>query len=518
MKTTTKTALAITVVLFIALGTVLVNSDYLQGRMRGLRLTRPASSRVNTERKVQPQILPRYNESRCYDSDGGEKYLKKGTIYGTINPSDGKTVHTDYCSGSTLIEYSCSGTIAKKTNYECPNGCAAGVCNKEIKIEDGEVVTIEKGKKVKLENNITVEIADIYFSYLGSGGNERAVISTKHFINNYPLDLTAFNHILKPNPEHESLWNEAHGYRVTIHSINEDETVDVSFDSLTSPLDTPQDLYNACMEKYDNHTKCYVESLFEPVNEEIKIETDNFILIGAQEYSDFIGATSESLEFHYEADVEVIGYEKLTEAKVPVRFVKGGSTFVTSDTGIKWLVSNSQKNGAYEMEESQSFGKYVAAHELVHLIIRPNPPISEILNEGLATYIGLQIENYYDFYCVDDGYYKFEESHDFGQLNLYNQIPYGEGGASLYYTSACFWDEYIETEGSEIFQDTMNLIKDYQHIKEKTSFFEIIEEDLSVEMDYYRTKYGFNYTGENGEYGQVGEYYIPFGGSTVTEW
>jgi len=68
----------------------------------------------------------------CSDTDGGFKPLVKGTISGYQN---GQTYsHTDYCiSGTTLKEYSCSGTFPGNSTYNCKNYgpnyiCYYGLC------------------------------------------------------------------------------------------------------------------------------------------------------------------------------------------------------------------------------------------------------------------------------------------------------------------------------------------------------------------------------------------------------
>lgn len=71
-----------------------------------------------------------YDETSCYDTDGGLNFEKKGTTYGKMaNIRRSQTQFTDSCNGTILTEYSCEGTNVKSNQEECESGCANGACN-----------------------------------------------------------------------------------------------------------------------------------------------------------------------------------------------------------------------------------------------------------------------------------------------------------------------------------------------------------------------------------------------------
>jgi len=74
MKNQSKILLAVPAVVIIV-GVVFYagNSGLFQGRIF---------------RSVQEQMFPAYNESKCYDSDGGENYEKNGITYGKMSVKD----------------------------------------------------------------------------------------------------------------------------------------------------------------------------------------------------------------------------------------------------------------------------------------------------------------------------------------------------------------------------------------------------------------------------------------------
>jgi len=74
---------------------------------------------------VQGLMRPAYDTNKCYDSDGGQNYDVKGTVYGKMSTRSNRTQYTDYCDGDTLIEYYCEGNsvkMQKKQSYKCSDG------------------------------------------------------------------------------------------------------------------------------------------------------------------------------------------------------------------------------------------------------------------------------------------------------------------------------------------------------------------------------------------------------------
>src|SRR3989339_496971 len=77
---------------------------------------------------VQGLMRPAYNENKCYDSDGGQKYDVKGTTYGKMSVRNSKTQFTDSCDGNTLVEYYCekNNVAEKKENGGIKKECSDG--------------------------------------------------------------------------------------------------------------------------------------------------------------------------------------------------------------------------------------------------------------------------------------------------------------------------------------------------------------------------------------------------------
>ena len=121
--------MGVVLTLIIVAGVILVsNSDYLQGRFSKLRRS---PRRASTENY---QILPAYDEQKCYDSDEGQNHDVKGTVYGsTIDRLGNKTSanKVDICQNGKLIEYYCSSNnLIRSTSTACSEGtiCENGAC------------------------------------------------------------------------------------------------------------------------------------------------------------------------------------------------------------------------------------------------------------------------------------------------------------------------------------------------------------------------------------------------------
>jgi len=66
----------------------------------------------------------------CSDSDGGFEFFRKGIVNDITNGG----TYTDYCfkDGNTLVEHACGENhLVTWVEFECPNGCENGACNKE---------------------------------------------------------------------------------------------------------------------------------------------------------------------------------------------------------------------------------------------------------------------------------------------------------------------------------------------------------------------------------------------------
>lgn len=76
----------------------------------------------------------------CSDTDGGVEYYTPGTV--TVSNTNGDVTYDDFCSGSTLVEFSCHSTSALALNYtySCEHGCSNGACNQESAREKVHIV------------------------------------------------------------------------------------------------------------------------------------------------------------------------------------------------------------------------------------------------------------------------------------------------------------------------------------------------------------------------------------------
>lgn len=69
--------------------------------------------------------------AECVDSDGGKSFYIRGDIEYTAGP--GIAGGSDECESSTLLDelYCDENNFGAHEYYECPNGCADGVCIEE---------------------------------------------------------------------------------------------------------------------------------------------------------------------------------------------------------------------------------------------------------------------------------------------------------------------------------------------------------------------------------------------------
>jgi len=62
------------------------------------------------------------SSAACNDTDGGKNFSVKGST------SFGGNVYTDFCNGSSVVEYYCQDSQGYSTTYNCPYGCSDGIC------------------------------------------------------------------------------------------------------------------------------------------------------------------------------------------------------------------------------------------------------------------------------------------------------------------------------------------------------------------------------------------------------
>ena len=112
----------------------------------------------------------------CSDSDNGDYYEK-----GTMKAGGSDTGHTDLCGDSkTLTEYYCENNEARKTAFNCPNGCNDGACLK------GEAVSEQITCRFKNSDREQQCVIAGGFSSVDEGtkfckGKENCVINYKGF-------------------------------------------------------------------------------------------------------------------------------------------------------------------------------------------------------------------------------------------------------------------------------------------------------------------------------------------------
>jgi hypothetical protein len=367
-----------------------------------------------------------------------------------------------------------------------------------------------EGDIVNLANNITVQVEKVEIR-MGRILN----LTASHFIDGIPLDLDSDTSIMELETDNHFTWNETHGYRVELISLEENNDFVVEFTPLTPYLSNPADLYNDCYLLLGSTDRCYQYSLFEPLPGEIEIETDNFFIIGLEKNEDFLEGLGDQLEICYAADVDFMGIET-SFRDIPVHVLEGDTSGVAvmGGFGIKLPYFG---DGTNDYEGVTDCINNVMSHELSHAVVFA-APISEILNEGLATFVAHQVIDSSNFSCEEDGYNRYGEFSSFGDMNLYSQIPYSEGGSELYFTSACFWDEYYNDFGVNNFLDTMDLLDANRNFTSSGSTIDLIEGGLGIDLSDYMDKYGFNYTTAEYPLEDIAERYVIFGGSTGTRW
>ena len=156
--------LAVVIVIILLLGAFFVkDTGILEGRMFLKPNTSTLQQKEITKSKLvlpaynqvlkYKSVLPAYNESRCYDSDFGKEYTKKGTIYG-------KERKSDYCDGGDLIEFYCEEnrikeeTITTGVKKECINGKLSNTTHEPV--QEFNVNEVDLATVTLTEGNISI--------------------------------------------------------------------------------------------------------------------------------------------------------------------------------------------------------------------------------------------------------------------------------------------------------------------------------------------------------------------------
>jgi hypothetical protein len=347
----------------------------------------------------------------------------------------------------------------------------------------------EAGELIELSNNITVEVEEVKLVDDRSWG-QTVFLTVTHSIDGNRTTSTPTKHILVYENEHMETWNEASGYKVEVKNINAQGDFTLEFTPLTGYLENSLDLYNECLYQKDSARLCHKYSLFKPLPDEIELQSDNFRLYGPKSGKNYLEGRLNQFEQCYQSNLMFMDLEEKNIRSL-IRYLRSDSnTLVTSIHGI---VIPYYGNYLADQDDNGECSDKFISHELVHLIVQKSA-LSSILNEGLATFIAAQIYNERELSCEESGYNLDGKFHTFGYLNLYEQIPYLDGGLELYYTAACFWDEYYTEFARANFVKTLKLLIDDEKSESQGSTIDLLEENLSLDLSSYLSKYGFNYT------------------------
>jgi len=356
--------------------------------------------------------------------------------------------------------------------------------------EDAQDVILEAEERYTLPNNLTLNVSRI--------DDRRSSVSIRIslYINGRSVGDSLINLNKEPGDSFRKQFYEDYGFRVQLLSFNESE-LNVSLTALTGHLETPEDLYEACREVGREHPNCLRYSPHDSVEGEITIDAGKFVLVGPDEEEtlEYMTYLSQQFETCYDSLTEEMGHE-MDRSYYTVRLADYGyGVYITTSSRIIWPYNEDDYLLDYLRLCSEECNDGVVAHESAHTIIG-GAPISGILNEGLATYFERETSDMHSLVCYDDYYtlYRREERREFGNLGDYERIPYNEGGRDLYWTAACFWEEYRETFGEEIFASTLQLLLgDREDDSTIINLFERLEEQFNIDMSYFREKYNTRY-------------------------
>ncbi len=426
----------------------------------------------------------------CYLSDSRKSYIydypENATGYSSAWP--GYTV--EECRGLAIDTYNTAQTL---------------------------YTTLKEGDSITLSNNIRIDIGEIGIKDSPQYESPSASISVNHYLENPERELlllgmkeNRLKHALNSEAGDGSTtsfaaWNEMFGYRITLDLVNDDGSLNVHFTALTPYISYPEDLYNDCMVLNNEKGICAIYSLFEPRKGEKEIKINPFTIIGPENAYSYMQYFAKQVDYCYRDITNFIGINaSIPEIPIHLLPIKSGVQKMDG-TGIRWAIGPNEYSDFSEKLKIDYCNNTTLAHELVHAVVF-NGPFSSIVNEGLATYLEKIILNRdptLKLLCESTDYKLYDQVNQFGSLNAYTYIPYTPDGQKLYYTSACFWQEYDELYGHENFQNTMRVFDENRSDNSNISTFDLIsdslENSINIDWDYFREKYGFNDNGE-GQY------------------
>jgi len=399
------------------------------------------------------------------------------------------------------------------TNNKCDQICSSnkcgndgGKCSKpkaDFSKVKGETVTLKKGMKYKLKNNLDLEVTKI--KLIKFGESEGIVLGLDHFINGKRTSRHPATYgFEKKGDKFLPDWSENYGYRVRVNKFNsKDNSVEVTFYPLTGKLSSPVDLYKDCL-NYRDFLSCYRFSAFDPIEseDEIKIETPNFVILGPKKIESYLKYVQDEVESCYKENKVALGVGLHDTEKFPVRV----SLSHEADPRVNYdgFYLNVGKEAFNPKNQNNINGKcddLLISHEIVHAIFKPDPTeIPEFppaLNEGLATYVANELlsNSPKDLKCGAKGYilgnYKEEPYvplHKWGTIDFHPKDPNELSGFDLYWVSACFWNDLRNDHGEKKFKEVIKLM---HGVKENTAFLEMLK-NVGINSTKYQKKYGID--------------------------
>jgi len=245
------------------------------------------------------------------------------------------------------------------------------------------------------------------------------------------------------------------------------------------------------MSSKDDHDTCYIYSLYEPVQGEIQLQSEHFIVIGPEYSQSYMEFMSSQFEYCY---TDMMDYLQIDEEIpfFPVRILPSDNSSggAVGDNGMKLLGPERMlsRDNSSKTASTNFCDNSLLSHELVHAAMR-GTPLSSVFNEGLATYYSVVVKHPI-LICKADGYiYRDNEKVEFAVLNKGGRLQ-----TEQYHTGACFWDEYVKDNGYNVFLETIQVLKEADG--QQISTLDLINEALGIDFTEARSKYGFTSNSE----------------------
>ncbi|MDP2642704.1 MAG: hypothetical protein Q8P62_02590 [Candidatus Peregrinibacteria bacterium] len=394
--------------------------------------------------------LPAYDETKCYDSDGGKNYEELGTTRGAISRSEYGN-KTDFCNATTqLTEYYCDGGIIKNQTHDCDEGCISGKCESDLQINISDS-DIGKSFDLKYSNYLSfpdgVKTYFGYYDFDNNGEKEFVVYSKKMVDGKEYLLTTSFIPLEYFKYMSYEISLACPKLKITGKKANENEfTIDIV---------QKKDLNDKyCIPEFiDSSGKSFDFSIYEDGKIKYYFDKDMFENenIKNSYFSMLKNQVNESYEFiKKNLGTELIYLDKINYiAKLnPTNFPYSGSFGSITDNGGT-ISDNYLISIAKEGNINPSL-----THEFIHVFLNTSPVDHSWFEEGMANYMGDLHSSNKELNCYDSAW-------EIGNSGL---VPYSnfskspvEGTSyndsssmSSYYRSAqCFWNFIEQNYGNE---------------------------------------------------------------------